>query len=127
MDDVIDDEGANDRPPRHREHRLAAFEERPRLVNLFVFRVCQRLASRRDVFVKDFEDFAIAGDGGVDLFPAKRKEIDARLVEQPVAEPMGEEALARHLDEAADIAGLLRELAESYAGRGVNLVRLAGG
>ena len=35
--------------------------------------------------------------------------------------------LARHLDDAADVAGLLRELAESYAGRGVNLVRLAGG
>ena len=53
-----------------------------------------------------------------------------RLVEAllfAVAEPIGEEALARHLDEAADVAGLLRELAESYAGRGVNLVRLAGG
>jgi len=44
-----------------------------------------------------------------------------------VAEPIGEEDLARHLDEAADITGLLRELAESYAGRGVNLLRLAGG
>ncbi|MBV8504480.1 MAG: SMC-Scp complex subunit ScpB, partial [Alphaproteobacteria bacterium] len=44
-----------------------------------------------------------------------------------LAEPIGEEALARHLDEAADIPGLLRDLAESYAGRGVNLVRLAGG
>jgi segregation and condensation protein B len=44
-----------------------------------------------------------------------------------VAEPIGEEALARHLDEVADIAGLLSELSESYAGRGVNLVRLAGG
>ena len=53
-----------------------------------------------------------------------------RLVEAllfAVAEPIGQEALALHLDEAADIAGLLRELAESYAGRGVNLVRLAGG
>ena len=53
-----------------------------------------------------------------------------RLVEAllfAVAEPIGQEALARHLDEAADIAGLLRELAESYAGRGVNLLRLAGG
>jgi segregation and condensation protein B len=53
-----------------------------------------------------------------------------RLVEAllfAVAEPMGEAALARHLDDAADVAGLLRELAESYAGRGVNLVRLAGG
>jgi segregation and condensation protein B len=53
-----------------------------------------------------------------------------RLVEAvlfAVAEPIGEEAIAKHLDEAADVAGLLRELAESYAGRGVNLVRLAGG
>jgi segregation and condensation protein B len=44
-----------------------------------------------------------------------------------VAEPIGEEALSRHFEERADLAGLLRELAESYAGRGVNLVRLAGG
>jgi len=44
-----------------------------------------------------------------------------------VAEPVGEEDLSRHLDEADDVAGLLRELAENYAGRGVNLVRLAGG
>ena len=43
-----------------------------------------------------------------------------RLVEAllfAVAEPIGEEALARHLDEGADVAALLRELAESYAGR----------
>jgi segregation and condensation protein B len=44
-----------------------------------------------------------------------------------VAEPIGEEALSRHLDETGDVVGLLHELAESYAGRGVNLVRLAGG
>jgi segregation and condensation protein B len=53
-----------------------------------------------------------------------------RLVEAllfAVAEPIGEEALARHLDDAGDVAALLRELAENYAGRGVNLVRLAGG
>jgi segregation and condensation protein B len=53
-----------------------------------------------------------------------------RLVEAllfAAAEPLGEEALSRHLDEAADVPGLLRELAELYAGRGVNLVRLAGG
>lgn len=53
-----------------------------------------------------------------------------RLIEAllfAAAEPTGEEALSRHLDEPADVAGLLRELAESYAGRGVNLVRLAGG
>ena len=53
-----------------------------------------------------------------------------RLVEAllfAAAEPLGEDTLARHLDEAADVTGLLREVAESYAGRGVNLVRLAGG
>ena len=43
------------------------------------------------------------------------------------AEPLDEAALARHLDEAADIRELLSALAEDYAGRGVNLVRLAGG
>ena len=53
-----------------------------------------------------------------------------RLIEAllfAAAEPLGEDALVRHLDEAADVTGLLRELAESYAGRGVHLVRLAGG
>lgn len=43
------------------------------------------------------------------------------------AEPLGEEALSRHLDEATEVPQLLRELAESFAGHGVNLVRLAGG
>jgi segregation and condensation protein B len=42
-------------------------------------------------------------------------------------EPLGEEALFRHLDDAAEVPTLLRELAESFAGRGINLVRLAGG
>ncbi len=42
-------------------------------------------------------------------------------------EPLSEETLARRLGEGADPGGLLRELAEHYAGRGVNLVRLAGG
>ena len=41
--------------------------------------------------------------------------------------PLGAEALARHLDEPADLPELLRELEQAYAGRGVNLVRLAGG
>ena len=53
-----------------------------------------------------------------------------RLIEAllfAAVEPLGEETLSRHLDEAADVAGLLRELADTYAGRGVNLVRLAGG
>ena len=53
-----------------------------------------------------------------------------RLVEAllfAAAEPLDEEALARHLDDMADIPELLGELAERYGRRGVNLVRLAGG
>src|SRR5260370_11818643 len=53
-----------------------------------------------------------------------------RLIEAllfAAVEPLGEETLSRHLDEAADVSALLRELADTYAGRGVNLVRLAGG
>src|SRR5438046_1064443 len=43
------------------------------------------------------------------------------------SEPLPEESLAQRLGDDADLAGLLRELAETYAGRGVNVVRLAGG
>jgi segregation and condensation protein B len=43
------------------------------------------------------------------------------------AEPLDDAALTRHLEEGSDFRELLAELAESYAGRGVNLVRLAGG
>jgi segregation and condensation protein B len=53
-----------------------------------------------------------------------------RLIEAllfAAGEPLDEAALARHLDDAADIPELLRDLAETYGGRGVNLVRLAGG
>jgi segregation and condensation protein B len=53
-----------------------------------------------------------------------------RLVEAMLfaaGEPLNEEVLEQRLGDAADLAGLLRELAEHYAGRGVNLVRLAGG
>jgi segregation and condensation protein B len=42
-------------------------------------------------------------------------------------EPLTEETLGRRLDDVADLRGLLGELAEHYAGRGVNLVRLADG
>ena len=53
-----------------------------------------------------------------------------RLIEAllfAAGEPLGEEAMSRHLDEGADVSALLRDLAQEYAGRGVNLVRLAGG
>ncbi|HVC54748.1 MAG TPA: SMC-Scp complex subunit ScpB [Stellaceae bacterium] len=51
--------------------------------------------------------------------------LEALLFAAP--EPLGDDDLARRLGEEADVAGLLRELAESYGERGVNLVRLAGG
>jgi segregation and condensation protein B len=41
--------------------------------------------------------------------------------------PLGADDLARRLGDPADVAALLQELALLYAGRGVNLVRLAGG
>jgi segregation and condensation protein B len=42
------------------------------------------------------------------------------------AEPLSAEALAGRLPEGADVEGILRDLAELYAPRGVNLVRVAG-
>jgi segregation and condensation protein B len=51
--------------------------------------------------------------------------IEALLFAAP--EPLSEAELALRLGEDADIPSLLRELAETYAERGVNLVGLAGG
>ena len=51
--------------------------------------------------------------------------LEALLFAAP--EPLAEEELVRHLGPDADIAPLVRELADSYDGRGVNLVRVAGG
>jgi segregation and condensation protein B len=42
------------------------------------------------------------------------------------AEPLDEQALGRHFVEGEDINALLEELRSLYAGRGVNLVRVAG-
>ncbi|MEE2970277.1 MAG: SMC-Scp complex subunit ScpB [Pseudomonadota bacterium] len=41
-------------------------------------------------------------------------------------EPVAEAMLASHLPDNADISALLKELAEHYDGRGVNLMRVAG-
>lgn len=51
--------------------------------------------------------------------------LEALLFAAP--EPLAEEELARHLGPDVDVAPLVRELANSYDGRGVNLVRAAGG
>jgi segregation and condensation protein B len=42
------------------------------------------------------------------------------------AEPLEEGALAARLPEGADVPALLAELSQAYAGRGVNLVQVAG-
>jgi len=51
--------------------------------------------------------------------------LEALLFAAP--EPLSEAELLLRLGEDADAPALLRELAETYAGRGVNLVALAGG
>ncbi len=51
--------------------------------------------------------------------------LEALLFAAPT--PLAADDLATRLDDRADVAALLRELAENYAERGVNLVRLAGG
>ena len=51
--------------------------------------------------------------------------VEALLFASP--EPLPQEELTRRLSEGTDVAGLLRDLGESYAERGVNLVRVAGG
>ena len=53
-----------------------------------------------------------------------------RLVEAllfAAATPLEETVLAQYFDDEVDVGELLQELVEVYAGRGVNLVRLAGG
>ena len=53
-----------------------------------------------------------------------------RLVEAllfAAAAPLDEAGLAQYFEDGADVGVLLRELSENYAGRGVNLVRRAGG
>ena len=51
--------------------------------------------------------------------------LEALLFAAP--EPLAADDLAQRLGDSADVAALLQELAELYAERGVNLVRLAGG
>ncbi|MBV9825622.1 MAG: SMC-Scp complex subunit ScpB [Alphaproteobacteria bacterium] len=56
---------------------------------------------------------------------AELRLLEALIFASP--EPLTEFDLARRLEEGADVITLLRRLSESYAERGVNLVRLAGG
>jgi segregation and condensation protein B len=62
------------------------------------------------------------------LTSADRRE-KLRIVEAllfAASEPLDEESLKRHMPEGEDVVGLLEELQNLYAGRGVNLVRVAG-
>ena len=59
--------------------------------------------------------------------PAKR-EADLRLVEAilfAASEPVTEAAIAKRVGRDADIVGLLNDLAQRYADRGVNVVKIA--
>ena len=65
----------------------------------------------------------------IEAVPAAERREKLRILEALIfaaAEPLGEDRLALHLKVGDDIPGLLAELQASYAGRGVNLVRLAG-
>ena len=55
----------------------------------------------------------------------QQRVLEAVLFAAPT--PLSEAELAERLGAEADIPGLLHDLAESYAERGINLVRLAGG
>jgi segregation and condensation protein B len=60
--------------------------------------------------------------------PEERRQ-NLRMVEALLfasAEPLSADAIAGRLPEGTDIAGLLRDVQETYAGRGVNLVQVAG-
>lgn len=60
--------------------------------------------------------------------PEERRQA-LRMVEAllfAAAEPLSADDLAGRLPQGSDVAGLLRELNEVYAGRGVNLVQVAG-
>jgi segregation and condensation protein B len=62
------------------------------------------------------------------LSPEERRQ-SLRMVEALMfasAGPLAAEDLAGRLPEGTDVAGLLRELQQAYAGRGVNLVQVAG-
>jgi segregation and condensation protein B len=76
-----------------------------------------------DLFDDDDRDDEVSAD-------ALEREIHARrLVEALIfasAEPVGEDALAGELPEGTDLAAILATLEAEYAGRGVELVRVAG-
>jgi segregation and condensation protein B len=73
--------------------------------------------------------FAMAPSANVtNLSPEDRRRA-LRVIEAVIfasAEPVATEALAERVPDQHDIEGLLRELQQAYAGRGVHLVQVAG-
>ncbi|MEW5422985.1 SMC-Scp complex subunit ScpB [Amorphus sp. 3PC139-8] len=68
--------------------------------------------------------------GNVTNLSSKEWRDHLRMVEAILfasSEPLSEATLAERLPRAADVSGLLRDLRQAYAGRGVNLVEVAGG
>ncbi len=65
----------------------------------------------------------------VATLPSADRRQQLRIVEAllfAAAEPLDEKTLAKHLDDDQDISALLEELRGFYAGRGINLMRVAG-
>ena len=65
----------------------------------------------------------------VTVFPSADNAQHLRMLEAllfAASEPLGEDVLAERLPNGADVAVLVAELAQAYAGRGVNLVKVAG-
>jgi segregation and condensation protein B len=66
---------------------------------------------------------------GIAALPSAERRESLRILEAllfAAASPLAEDHLARNLPAGADVAALLGELQTSYAGRGINLVKVAG-
>ncbi|MCB1506847.1 MAG: SMC-Scp complex subunit ScpB [Hyphomicrobiaceae bacterium] len=69
------------------------------------------------------------GDDPVAMLAAQDRREKLRIIEAllfAAKEPLGETDITSSLVDGADVAGLLAELQADYAGRGINLVRVAG-
>jgi len=82
------------------------------------------MASTNAAFVIAVDNDATASRETPDERRQATRMIEALLFAS--AEPLAAEDLAARLPEGIDIAGVLRELQETYASRGVNLVQVAG-
>ena len=73
------------------------------------------------------EPIELAGAGAESPVDGMKRDEELRLVEAilfAAAEPVSETAIARRLGEDADVVGLLNTLADRYATRGVNVVKV---